>query len=61
MAKSNVSWEESIRKEIEEIKKHRLSESEKAGHDIGSRTAAQDWVEKYGADFRRCWEQEDNV
>ena len=45
----------------EEIKKYRLSESEKAGYDIGSQAAAMNWVEKYGADFREHWEQEDDM
>ena len=61
MAKSNTSWEESIRTEIEEIKKHRLSESEKAGYDIGSQAAAMNWIEKHGADFREHWELEDDM
>jgi len=32
---------------IDEIKRHRWFESEKAGHDVGYEGASQDWLEKY--------------
>ena len=51
-----LSQEEILRKEIDEIKKHRWLESEKAGYDIGSYAAATDWIEKYAAEFRKHWE-----
>lgn len=36
-----------IQEVIDEINKHLWIESEKAGHDLGFQTAADDWLEKY--------------
>ena len=41
--------------QIEEIKKHRWLESEKAGHDVGLDWAALDWVTKYAGKYREYW------
>jgi len=38
---------------LEEIRKHKWIESEKAGYDIGFATAALDWIKKYG----QAWEE----
>lgn len=44
---------------IEEILRHKWLESEKAGHDIGSRQAAEDWIARYyDAWLRHRLEQE---
>jgi hypothetical protein len=61
MSYKKASWEKSIKREIEEIQRHRWLESEKAGYDIGSRAAALDWIEKHAADFRENWERENVV
>jgi len=37
------------KKAVEEINRHRWIESEKAGHDIGFKTASVDWLEKFSA------------
>lgn len=36
---------------VEEIKRHKWLESELAGHDIGFDAAADDWFQKYAADW----------
>jgi len=41
--------------QIEEIKKHKWIESEKAGHDIGEFQAAVDWVSRYAGEFKGVW------
>ncbi len=38
---------------LEEIRKHKWIESEKAGCEIGFATAAVDWVKKYGEGWLR--------
>ena len=38
--------------EVAEIERHKYFLSEKAGHDVGWDVAAQDWDEKFAADFR---------
>lgn len=46
-----MQWSEYIRLELDEIRKHKWIESEKAGQDLGSR-AVMDWIDKYAARFR---------
>ena len=41
--------------QVEEILKHKWIESEKAGHDVGEKWAAADWVRKYAKQFREYW------
>ncbi len=41
-----------LKAEIEEMKRHKWIESEKAGRDLGS-TAIQDWIKKYAELFRK--------
>jgi len=41
--------------QICEILKHKWIESEKLGHDVGELYAAQDWIVKYGSDFRKAF------
>jgi hypothetical protein len=41
------------KKAVEEINRHRWIESEKAGYDIGFKTASVDWLEK----FSTAWMQ----
>lgn len=38
---------------LEEIRKHKWIESEKAGREIGFATAAVDWIKKYGEQWLR--------
>lgn len=38
---------------LNEIRKHKWIESEKLGREIGFASAAIDWIQKYGAEFRR--------
>jgi hypothetical protein len=45
-----------LRKELEEILKHKWLESEKAGYDLGDQ-AVWDWVEKYAYEFREYWQK----
>lgn len=45
-----------LRKELEEILKHKWIESEKAGYDLGDQ-AVWDWVEKYACEFREYWQK----
>jgi hypothetical protein len=45
-----------LRKELEEILKHKWIESEKAGYDLGDQ-AVWDWVEKYAHEFREYWQK----
>jgi hypothetical protein len=45
-----------LRKELEEILKHKWLESEKAGYDLGDQ-AVWDWVEKYAHEFREYWQK----
>jgi len=40
-----------LKAEIEEMKKHKWIESEKAGRDLGT-TAIKDWINKYAVIFR---------
>lgn len=47
---------EILRKELEEILKHKWIESEKAGYDLGDQ-AVWDWVEKYAHEFREYWQK----
>lgn len=49
-----TNFEEFLRAEIAEIRRHCWIESEKAGCDLGQR-AAIDWVQKYSATFRENW------
>ena len=41
-------------KMVEEIRRHRWLESEKAGRDLGP-VAEHDWLDRYEIDFRRYW------
>jgi len=45
-----------LRKELEEILKHKWIESEKAGYDLGDQ-AVWDWVQKYAHEFREYWQK----
>lgn len=47
----------SSRNQMEEILKYKWIESEKAGHDLGSK-AIGDWIDKYAVKWRRWWETE---
>jgi hypothetical protein len=47
---------EILRKELEEILKHKWIESEKAGYDLGDK-AVWDWVQKYAHEFREYWQK----
>jgi hypothetical protein len=48
-----------LRKELEEILKHKWIESEKAGYDLGDQ-AVWDWVNKYAHEFREYWQKKNN-
>jgi hypothetical protein len=48
-----------LRKELEEILKHKWIESEKAGYDLGDQ-AVWDWVEKYAHEFREYWQKKNS-
>jgi hypothetical protein len=48
-----------LRKELEEILKHKWIESEKAGYDLGDQ-AVWDWVQKYAHEFREYWQKKNN-
>jgi hypothetical protein len=50
-------FEEFMRAQREEILRYKWIESEKAGHDIGQRRAAQEWTDKYAKEFREEWER----
>ncbi len=41
--------------QMEEIRKYKWIESEKACRDIGDNQAALEWIEKFGDIFRRYW------
>lgn len=43
---------EDVAQQNEEIMKYKWIESEREGHDIGTETAAMEWVEKYGSIWR---------
>lgn len=43
---------EDVAQQNDEIMKYKWIESERAGHDIGTETAAMEWVEKYGSIWR---------
>jgi uncharacterized protein YjaZ len=47
---------EILRKELEEILKHKWIESEKVGYDLGDK-AVWDWVQKYAHEFREYWQK----
>jgi uncharacterized protein YjaZ len=51
-----MTQSEILRKELEEILKHKWIESEKAGYDLGDK-AVWDWVEKYAHEFREYWQK----
>lgn len=38
--------------QVQEIKKHKWIESEKAGYDVGEEWAAKDWVSKHALNYR---------
>lgn len=44
-----------LRDQLEEMKKYKWIESEKAGRDLGD-AAIIDWIHLYAAEFRRIWE-----
>lgn len=46
-----MTREEFTRLQLEEMKRHKWIESEKAGHDLGQQ-AILDWVDRYAAGFR---------
>ncbi len=46
-----VAVTEFLKAEIDEMKRHKWIESEKAGRDLGS-AAIKDWIKKYAAIFR---------
>jgi hypothetical protein len=48
-----------LRKELEEILKHKWIESEKAGYDLGDQ-AVWDWVQKYAHEFREYWQKKNS-
>ncbi len=54
MSENRMGFKEFLSAEIEEIKRHRWIESEKAGRDLGE-VAAIDWVQRYSAAFRQEW------
>ncbi len=60
MGRKKLTDEELILLQVQEINKYRWLESEKAGCDIGSRKAAQEWIEKHAEDFRRHWQNGGN-
>jgi hypothetical protein len=41
--------------QIEEIRKYKWIESEKACRDIGDNEAAMEWIERFGHAFREYW------
>lgn len=41
--------------QLEEIRKHKWIESEKAGHDLGQECCLE-WIKLYAAKFRSWWE-----
>lgn len=43
----------SVPEVIEEIEKHKWFESEKAGHDVGTDWAREDWLNKYGEQWKQ--------
>jgi len=54
--KEKVDDVEILRKEVEEILRHKWIESEKAGYDLGDK-AVWDWVTKYAHEFREYWKK----
>ncbi|MBP7216129.1 MAG: PilZ domain-containing protein, partial [Candidatus Omnitrophica bacterium] len=44
---------------LEEIRKHKWIESQKAGCEIGFATAAWDWITRYGEDWKKIHVKED--
>jgi len=54
-----MSDAEILRKELEEILKHKWIESEKAGYDLGDH-AVWDWVQKYAHEFREYWQKKNS-
>ena len=61
MAEENNKMTQSdiLRKELEEILKHKWIESEKAGYDLGDQ-AVWDWVQKYAHEFREYWQKKNS-
>lgn len=46
---------EYLQVQCEEIRKYKWIESERCGYDIGNNRAAEEWISKYAASFRRHW------
>jgi hypothetical protein len=53
--KTLIRDEDILKKELEEILKHKWIESEKAGYDLGE-SAIWDWIQRYAPQFRNYWE-----
>ncbi len=51
-----LTFQEFMKAQVEEIKKYKWIESEKAGKDIGQ-VAIKDWISKYAPVFREEWEK----
>ncbi len=47
-----MTYHQFIQRQLEEIKRHKWIESEKAGHDLGEVAVVQ-WVEQYAEGFHR--------
>jgi hypothetical protein len=58
--KEKVDDVEILRKEVEEILRHKWIESEKAGYDLGDK-AVWDWVTKYAHEFREYWKKQNST
>jgi len=58
--KEKVAEVEILRKEVEEILRHKWIESEKAGYDLGDK-AVWDWVTKYAHEFREYWKKRNST
>jgi hypothetical protein len=54
MKQNGCDFNHFLCEELEEIKRHRWIESEKAGRDLGDH-AVIDWIQKYSAAFRLQW------
>lgn len=46
-----------MKKQVEEINKHKWIESEKAGYDLGN-IASKEWIDKYAKQFRAWAEKQ---
>lgn len=60
MDESRKKFLEYLSAQLEEIKRHRWIESEKAGTDLGQHAVA-DWIQKYARNFRDYWERQNSL